>query len=116
MLDRTRRAGPLAVDALPAFVEEQGGVTRPRMQLGEGVADDQPGRRVYQGPAPIRSRAFVSRIAVGGIPSTSGRPARYERVALSRRPAVDTSHRLRQGLPDRPWRCFTGNEEAHRWA
>ena len=67
MLNRPRRAGPLAVDPLPALVEEQGRVTRACMQLGEIVGDDR-----HVGVVPRTGPDSVARvrrlIAIGWIP------------------------------------------------
>src|SRR5688572_17624879 len=39
MLDRSRRPGPLTIDALPTFVKEQAGVTGARVKLGQVIRD-----------------------------------------------------------------------------
>ena len=67
MLDRTRRAGPLAVDALPALVEEQISVTRTRMQLGDVVGDENEAGVVPRASADPIPRV-CQLIGVGGIP------------------------------------------------
>ena len=41
MLDRRRRAGPLAVDSLPALVDEYCGVAGSGMEFGDGVRDEE---------------------------------------------------------------------------
>ena len=58
MLDRPGRVGPLTVDALTAFVQEDGGIAAPRVQLGRVVGDEREGA-LYQGPVPILLRASV---------------------------------------------------------
>src|SRR5688572_10796164 len=39
VLDRSRRPGPLTVDALPTLVKEQAGVTGARVKLGQVIRD-----------------------------------------------------------------------------
>ena len=79
VLDRTRRSGPLTVDPLPALIEEQRGIARAGVELGDVRCQTQRGSRCTRDPrqcdrgrASADCRSRVSLDAEIGAPGASG--------------------------------------------